>query len=93
MKIRLSLNKLFEENDIKHVDLLKLDVEGSEYQILGHESFSKVADKIDLIIGEIHIWADRNPNQLKEALTNRGFKFEWLGRKDENNPGLFVAKK
>jgi FkbM family methyltransferase len=89
----ITLDKLFEDNNIHHVDLMKLDCEGAEYEILGHESFSKVADKIDVIIGEIHSWANRNPNQLKESLTNRGFRFEWLPKKDPNDAQLFVAQK
>lgn len=88
----ITIDKLFEDNGITHVDLMKLDCEGSEYEILGHESFSNVADKIDCIIGEVHSWGNRNPNQLKEALTNRGFKFEWLPQ-PEGEAKIYIARK
>ncbi len=85
----ITLDKLFADNNIEHCDLLKLDCEGAEYEVLGHESFSLVADKIDCIIGESHAWANRNKNQLKESLQNRGFDFKWL----PHDADLFIAQK
>lgn len=85
----ITLDKLFEDNKIDHVDILKLDVEGSEYEILAGEGFEKVAPKIDLIIGETHDWVNRHPRQLVDALENNGFKFEVI----PNEASLFVARK
>lgn len=85
----VTLEKLFEENNITHVDLMKIDMEGTEFEVLGHSSFSRVADKIDMIAGETHTWANRNPNQMKDMLEARGFKFEWLG----TEATIFVAHK
>ena len=85
----IDLVTLFKENNIEHVDLLKMDIEGSEYEVFGHSSFSDVADKIDMIIGESHQWANRHPNQLKDALENRGFEFQWM----PHDAQLFVAQK
>lgn len=49
-----TIDKLFDDYGLDRVDLLKLDVEGSEYAILESEGFEKVADKIDKIVLEAH---------------------------------------
>ena len=69
----ISFTDLFKENKIEHVDFMKLDVEGSEYEVLAGTDFKAVADKIDKIVIERHRWANRNPNQLVDTLRMRGF--------------------
>lgn len=69
-----TLGELFKEYKLEHVDFMKLDIEGSEYDVLGSDTFDEVADKIDAIMGETHKWANRNPGQVYQALQNRGFK-------------------
>lgn len=85
----ITLPKLFEDNNIEHVDIMKIDMEGSEFEVISHSTFSKVADKIDVVVGETHTWANRNENQMKDALESRGFKFEWLNSEAK----LFIARK
>ena len=80
---------LFKDEGIEHVDFMKLDVEGSEVEILSSRSFKDVADKIDLIIGELHGWTGRHPNQINEALKSAGFKVENI----PSDANIFVAKK
>lgn len=86
----ITFDRLFEENNIDHVDFVKLDVEGSECEILGSEGFDKVSDKINVIVGEYHNWSGFNPEQLKTTLMDRGFRFYWLGRTEAS---LFVAER
>jgi len=50
----MDFETLFKENDIDHVDFIKMDVEGYEEPILMGESFAKVAPKIDAIMLEFH---------------------------------------
>lgn len=45
-----SLNTIMRENDIKYIDILKVDIEGGEDEIFSAEDFP--ADKIGIIIGE-----------------------------------------
>lgn len=85
----ITLEKLFEEFSIDHVNLLKMDVEGSEHEILSHPSFKNVADRIDTMIIERHQWSGRHPNQLNEALKNAGFSIETI----PNSADLLVAKR
>ena len=85
----ITLDKLFEDYKIDHVNLMKCDCEGSEVDVFSHSSFKAVADKIDTIIVESHAWSGRHPHQLNEALKNAGFSIEQLA----NDANLFVAKR
>ena len=85
----ITLDKLFEDYKIEHVNLMKMDIEGSEVEVFSHPTFLKVADKIDVIITERHAWSGRHPNQLNEALQNAGFKIEQI----PNSADLVVAKR
>src|SRR3990167_77453 len=85
----ITLEKLFEDYKIDHVNLMKLDVEGSEIEILSHPTFKNVADKIDVILIERHQSSGRHPNQLNEALKNAGFSLETI----PNSADLVVAKR
>lgn len=85
----ITLDQLFEEEKIEHVDLLKLDIEGSEFEVLSHNSFKKVAPKIDAIIGEFHKWGGRNPHQIYDALKMNGFEVSGMPHDSE----IFVARK
>ena len=85
----ITLDDLFKENNLNHVDLLKVDIEGTEIEVFSHTSFKNIADKVDLVITERHNWTGRNPNQLKEALKNAGFTVEQI----PNSADLLVAKR
>ncbi len=85
----ITIDKLFEDEKIERVNLLKLDVEGSETEIVSSNGFAKVADKIDCIVGETHAWSGRHPNQFKDALKSNGFTVETI----KNDANLFVAKR
>lgn len=49
-----TIEQVMEDENIKHIDALKIDVEGAEYLIFPDESFKRIADKIDVIVGEGH---------------------------------------
>ena len=85
----ITLEKLFEDKKIEHVDLMKIDVEGSETEVLSSQSFRKVASKIDCIVGETHQWSGRHPNQLRDALKSNGFTLQAI----PNDASLFVARR
>lgn len=87
----IRLDTLFKENNIEHVDVLKLDCEGGEYSVIGGDGFANVANKIDVIIGEYHTWGSegRNIQQFIDSFDNNGFDYHSI-------PGeahLFVATK
>lgn len=87
----ITLDKLFEDEGIEHIDLMKLDIEGTETEVLSSVGFKKVAPKIDIITGELHYWNGRHPNQTKDALKNNGFSYETLEKLVASE--IFVAKR
>ena len=85
----ITFSDLFVEEEIDHIDLMKLDIEGEETELLSSRSFSAVADKIDMILAEVHSWSGRNNNQLLEALKENGFEVS----KVPNQAELVFAKR
>lgn len=85
----MRLDTFFQKNNIEHIDVFKIDTEGEEYNIICGDGFANVANKIDLVIGETHVWANRNPSQLKDAFRMNGFSFEVI----PGEAALFVAKR
>ena len=75
-----TLETIFKENKIDHIDVLKIDIEGMEFLVFGEKSFGKVADKIDMIIGEAHwnIVFGGIPMLIPQMLEQWGFKTEWI---------------
>ena len=50
----MPIDMFFEKENIRHVDILKVDIESAEYLLFPDSSFARVVDKIDHIIGEAH---------------------------------------
>lgn len=72
----ITLDKFFKENAIKHVDLLKIDIEGAEIELF--ESIKKeILDRIDQITVEFHdfLWPELKPRveAIKKKLTRWGY--------------------
>lgn len=70
----ITMEKLFNDYKIDRCNLMKLDVEGSEGEIIHHSSFENVASKIDNILIEYHQWCGYNPIGIINALRDYGFK-------------------
>lgn len=47
-----TLNSFLEENNIEHVDVLKIDIEGAEMAVFLERDAKKAFEKIDFVIGE-----------------------------------------
>jgi FkbM family methyltransferase len=73
-----------------HIDVLKLDCEGSEYPIL---YTSKMLDKVSLIVGEFHPGVrghiDDTPEKLEPWLQEQGYQTAF--RPTASGLGLFTA--
>lgn len=80
---------LFRDFEIEHVDFMKLDVEGSETEIISSSAFKEVAPKIDMIVIERHAWSGRHENQLTDALKDLGYNITVI----PNDASLIVAKR
>lgn len=86
----MDLAKFFEENKIDHLDFMKIDIEGSEAEVFGSDGFSKVAGKIDTIMGEFHTWSNVNPEQFANSIRDNGFTFKWANATEAT---LFIAER
>jgi len=68
----LSLDDFIKQNEIKHIDILKIDVEGSENEIF-NETSKETFSIIDKIVGEAHISSD-----MGGILGKQGFKVQFF---------------
>jgi len=85
----MNLSTIMDLTDTKHIDFLKLDIEGSEFPLLASDDFLKASKNIDVIMGELHSWTGRNPNQAIVAMEECGYKVKLLAQ----SPILFIAEK
>lgn len=86
---QMGMQTLLDYFSLTHVDFLKLDIEGSEFEVLASDEFLKASPKIDCIMGEIHRWTGRNPAQCVQALEEAGYTVEIISQ----SPILFLAKR
>jgi FkbM family methyltransferase len=70
------------------IDFLKLDIEGSEFDVLNSDGFKSNAKRVKCMVGECHAWAGVNPNQVTTVLNDLGFKVEW---RDLDDVMLFIT--
>lgn len=74
-----AIDEFMEEQKIDHVDLLKIDTEGSEYIIFPSNGFSKMAPRIDHIVGESHyVPTNLTPDYIPLILDDMGFDTKFL---------------
>lgn len=90
-----SLNGLFHQYKINRCDFLKIDCEGSEYEIFKNTS-SETLKKIKYIVFEIHLFNNKmkkNYLWLKKSLLKNRFSLKELDNPVHNNMKfLFCAK-
>ena len=90
----ITLDELFEEQKIKKCELIKMDIEGAEFETLYNAS-DDVFKKIDRIVGEYHHFdkdsKESNIQSLKEYLIRKGYTVEVAPHKRKDNMGLFFC--
>lgn len=86
-------NEFFANNKIKHVDVLKVDIEESEYLIFPDPQFGEVTPKIDNIIGEAHSSTDGGfPEIIPVILEEWGYKTVYPKLAKPNYSRFLVSK-
>lgn len=85
----MNMSTIMDLTEVKHIDFMKVDIEGSEFEFFSSDDFLKASENIDVIMGEIHSWTGRNPNQVLVSLEECGYKVKILSQ----NPILFVAER
>ncbi len=88
----ISLDKIFDTNNIDSCKILKLDCEGAEYEII--ESLPKeYFNRIENIIMEYH-FADSEPELVKKLIQKiKNMGFEISTKPHHNNMGFLIAHK
>ena len=83
----INLDDLFKIIDKSLVDLLKIDIEGAEYELLDSESFANNAARIGILCIEFHHrWPEFGPSATLNSISrleSLGFKCVW--RDTESN--------
>lgn len=74
----VTVDEFMKRNKLEYIDLLKLDVEGTEAEVVASEEFKKWAPKIKVICGEWHNWAAVEKPQFANMFTDLGYTFRWL---------------
>jgi len=71
-----TLERIFYKNRIEKCDLIKIDCEGSEFDII-YNAPKEIFNKTSNIFLEYHDWIEgENSNKLKDFLKNQGYKVE-----------------
>jgi len=88
-----TLEKIMQKNDLKKVELLKIDCEGAEFQILRSTPQSSF-DKIQHIFLEYHDWTpNENHRELKSFLEKMGYKVKDYPNHKMKELGFLWCKK
>ena len=74
----ITFDEFMKRNELDHIDLLKLDCEGTEGKLVASDEFVKWAPKIDLIVGEHHYWDSMEVPLFTTALKDLGYDVTWL---------------
>ena len=69
----ITLKDIFVNNDLTHIDLLKMDCEGAEFEIFWNSDDEDIL-KIKNIFIEIHNTKKNSVNELEDFLILKGFK-------------------
>jgi methyltransferase FkbM-like protein len=88
----LTLEQLLAEQGLDHIEVLKLDCEGSEFSILGKTT---LLDRIGIIVGEYHgkdaflkLVAERFAGWELRIVKDGELGLFWLARPGRLTPGL-----
>jgi FkbM family methyltransferase len=79
----MTFDRLYAEYINQKIDLLKVDIEGCEYELFLSDGFRKVSHMISYIIGEAHKFP-MDTCFLPVILKESGFKMKWLPYKNYN---------
>jgi FkbM family methyltransferase len=92
----ITLEQLFSEHEIDHCDLLKIDVEGMEYDIL-YATGDNIFERIDRIHGEYHNVEEHDfrtrISNFVSFLEEKGYSVRVEPHQRKENIGMFFARK
>jgi FkbM family methyltransferase len=90
----ITLAEILESNQLERVDLLKMDIEGSEYEVL-YETTASVFARIREIRMEYHNLGSngRNAPELQKFLTHRGYAITYWHATSDANGNLWASRR
>jgi 23S rRNA U2552 (ribose-2'-O)-methylase RlmE/FtsJ len=68
---RLTVDELFQRHNIEFVDLIKLDIEGSEFALFDSADWLQRVNAISMEVHPLH----GNPNDILKSITRHGFAY------------------
>lgn len=87
------IQTIIETNDIEHIDLLKMDIEGSEFAIINDETVDYLYPIVDHWFLEVHTYSQYCTNfdscrrLMSEIFLKHNYKVE-----NKGNDGLYIYK-
>lgn len=81
-----TIDSIFSDNGIARIDLLKLDIEGSEYEVL-YKISDMLFERISRIVLEIHEREGRSKADLVDFLRRKGY----VVRQSSGNENVYCA--
>jgi FkbM family methyltransferase len=91
----ITIGQIFTAIDSSRIDLLKLDIEGAEFDVIASPEFEQFANSIDQLCVEFHHrWKSRGKRATDEAvkrLSDCGFQCVWYSR-TTNEEFTFVRR-
>jgi FkbM family methyltransferase len=92
----ITLDELFDQHKIGKCDLIKMDIEGAEYETL-YSASEETFKRIDRIVGEYHHFDKVNKENtiqsLKRYLIKKGYRVLALPKRRKGNIGLFFCER
>lgn len=85
----ISLKTFIESNNINNISLVKMDIEGAEYDIIKHLE-DEIFEKIDSFLIEYHDNTDGRINTLIDILKKKGYDIEQIRNQNSKNNELMT---
>jgi|694.fasta_scaffold05897_17 FkbM family methyltransferase len=88
-----TLQTLIQENNITHLDLIKMDIEGSEFEVISDELLDYIYPIVDNWFLEVHTYPQycNNFSACRERIANIFQKHKYI-TENKGNDGLFIHK-
>ncbi len=67
------LDTFVKQEKITHIDFMKMDIEGTECEVIGSKSFENIIPILDSGVVEWHEWSQFNVQQLVTTLRDYGY--------------------
>jgi FkbM family methyltransferase len=88
----ITLDQFCAQYNADRIDLLKIDIEGGEYDLLAAES-ERTLRRVDRIVGEYHAIAGKSMADLEASLTRAGLLTDFVPMPKRPGQGTFFSRR